>query len=594
VIQRLYERFVPRNQRALARVFFGRLFENDFFSSSSAATSNLMFLLALVAVPGVMISAGQSFTWAHLRATGRRLSDPMIVDRALMAYQSFYIAVAMAVAFVLTMMVWTSLTPDRKDALVLGPLPVSMREQALGRLLALLMFFGLFAVAVSVPTAVAFNFVSGGPETVTALPQLITGHIVASILGCGFVFFLLLNVQLLVATAFGPRAVRFITLPLQLASILAVIAALAAAQDFGRALLPPPDANSASWGPRLGQTAAGTLWHPLAWFAGIYRWIGGDERAIFGALGARGAIASLAVIGVALTMYPLAYERCLRNVITMDGRTTGAISRRWTALVHALLRPLLRTPLQRSLATFMLATLTRSHTHRFLLGIYLGIALLIALPIADRLTLPPDTDTLRYAWFAIPLGFMFWLICGTRVALMMPIEPAANWIFQLTEPVDKRRMLTTVVTVMACVTCVPIAGFTAAVLLTLGHTTLAGTVFLIVVLAGLCQIEALTVTMKTVPFTCTYLPGQLRLRLFWPFYFYLWLTVVFRLTEWCLWALGDARRTLQLAGFLLVVWLALRVWHLARAKKINTFTYDEQPPPLVTTMEIATQLKQIG
>lgn len=579
MIRRLYERFVPRNQRALAKVFFGRLFENDFFSSSTAATSNLMFLLALVAVPGVIISGGQSFTWAHLRATARRLDDPMIVDRARLAYQSFYIAAAMAVAFVVTMMVWSSLTPDRKDALVLGPLPVTAREQARGRLISLLQFFGLFAIAVSVPTAVAFNFVSGGPETIRFLPHLIAGHIVAAGLAAAFVFFLLLDIQLVLSALFGPRAVRFLALPLQLASIGAVIAALAAAQDFGRAL--------------LGPVSDAMRWHPLAWFSGVYRWIGGDERAIFATLAARGAVAGAGVIGFALVMYPLAYERCLRNVITMDGRTTGVMSRHWSAGVNGLLRPLLRTPLQRSLAAFMLATLTRSHSHRFLLGIYLGLALLIALPIADRLVQPPDTDTLRYAWFAIPLGFMFWLVCGVRVALMMPIEPVANWIFQLTEPVDKRRMLTTVVTVMAFVTCVPIAAVTAAVLLALGHTTMAGTVFLIVTLAGLCQIEALTITMKTVPFTCTYLPGQLRLRLFWPLYFYLWLTIVFRLTEWCLWALGDARRTLQLAGFLFVVWMALRAWHLVRAGKINTFTYDEQPPPLVTTMDITTQLKQI-
>ena len=579
MIQKLYERLVPKNQRALAKVFFGRLFENDFFSSSVAATSNLMFLLALVAVPGVIISGGQSFTWAHLRATARRLDDPMIVDRALLAYQSFYIAVAMAVAFVVTMMVWSSLTPDRKDALVLGPLPVTSREQARGRLIALLQFFGLFAAAVSVPTAVAFNFVSGGPETIRFLPQLIAGHIVAATLGAAFVFFLLLDTQLVLAVLFGPRAIRVLALPLQLASIGAVIAALASAQDFGRAL--------------LGQVTDGMLWHPLAWFAGVYRWIGGDERAIFATLALRGAAAGFVVIGFAVVAYPLAYARCLRNVITMDGRTTGMMSRQWSTTINALLRPLLRTSLQRSLASFMLATLTRSHTHRFLLGIYAGLALLIALPIADRLVQPPETNTLRYAWFAIPLGFMFWMICGVRVALMMPIEPVANWIFQLTEPVDKRRMLTTVVTVMAFVTCVPIATITAAVLLVLGYTTMAGTVFVIVILAGLCQIEALTITMKTVPFTCTYLPGQLRLRLFWPFYFYLWLTIVVRLTEWCLWALGDARRTLQLAGFLFVVWTALRIWHLLRARKINTFTYDEQPPPLVTTMDIATQLKRI-
>lgn len=573
LVRRLYERFVPGNQRRLARVFFGRLFENDFFSSSTAATSNLLFLLALVAVPGVMISGGQTFTWAHLRATARRLDDPMIVERALLAFQSFYIAVAMAVAFVVTMMVWSSLTPDKKDALVLGPLPVTLRQQAQGRLIALLQFFGLFAIAVSVPTAVAFNFVSGGPETVLALPRLILGHIVAAVLATAFVFFLLLDAQLVLAALFGPRAIRLMTLPLQLASIGAVIAALASAQDFGRAL--------------LGRVDPGVLWHPLAWFAGVYRWIAGDERAIFAALAVRGFVAAAAAIGFALVVYPRAYERCLRNAITMDGRPAGAISRGWSALFNIVLRPLLRTPMQRSLASFMLATLSRSQTHRFLIGIYVGIALLIALPIADRLVQPPDTDTLRYAWFAIPLGFMFWLICGTRVALMMPMEPVANWIFQLTEPVDKRRLLTTVVTVMASVTCVPIATLTAAVLLVLGHTTMAGTVFLVVVLAGLCQIEALTITMKTVPFTCTYLPGQLRLRLFWPLYFYLWLTIVFRLTEWCLWALGDVRRTLQLAGFLLAVWIVLRVWHLLRARKINTFTYDEQPPPLVTTMNIA-------
>ena len=579
MIQQLYKRVVPKNQRALAKVFFGRLFENDFFSSSTAATSNLMFLLALVAVPGVMLSGGQTFTWAALRASARRLGDPMIVDRALMAFQSFYIAVAMAVAFVVTMMVWSSLTPDRKDALVLGPLPVTAREQARGRLIALLQFFGLFALAVTAPTAVAFNFVSGGADTIRFLPQLIAGHIIAAGLGAAFVFFLLLDIQLVLAAVFGPRAVRFVALPLQLLSIGAVIAALASSQDFGRAL--------------VGRVPDAVFWNPLAWFAGVYRWIGGDERAIFATLAVRGVAAGVGVIGFAVTLYPLAYERCLRNVITMDGRTTGTISRHWSSVVNAVLRPLLWTSLQRSLASFMLATLTRSHSHRFLLGIYLGIAMLIALPIADRLVQPPDANTLRYAWFAIPLGVMFWLICGVRVALMMPIEPAANWIFQLTEPVDKRRMLTTVVTVMAFVTCVPIATFTASVLLVLGQATMAGTVLLIVILAGICQIEALTITMKTVPFTCTYLPGQLRLRVFWPFYFYLWLTIVFRLTEWCLWALGDARRTLQLAGFLSGVWMVLRAWHLVKARKINTFTYDEQPPPLVTTMDIATQLKQI-
>jgi hypothetical protein len=294
-----------------------------------------------------------------------------------------------------------------------------------------------------------------------------------------------------------------------------------------------------------------------------------------------------------LILYPLAYERCLRNVITSEGRTTGAVQRGWATLAAKVLRPLLRGPLQRGLAAFMLATLGRSQSHRFLIGIYAGIAFLMALPIAGRLFEMPTTDRLRYAWFAVPLGFTFWLVCGVRVALMMPVEPVANWVFKLTEPVNKRRVLTTVVTVMAFVTCVPIAIVASSALLLLGQETMAVTVFAMVTLAGLCLIEMLTLTMKTVPFTCTYLPGQLRLRLFWPLYFALWLHMVYRLTDWSLWALGDLRRTLQLAGLLAAIWITLRIVHTVRIRKIQSFVYDEQPPPLVTTMDIATQLKQI-
>ena len=29
-------------------------------------------------------------------------------------------------------------------------------------------------------------------------------------------------------------------------------------------------------------------------------------------------------------------------------------------------------------------------------------------------------------------------VCGVRVALMMPVEPVANWVFRLTEPVEAR------------------------------------------------------------------------------------------------------------------------------------------------------------
>lgn len=573
---------IGRNIHALAKVSFGRLFENDLFSSSTAASASVTWLLALVATPGVMFSASEVFRWAHLRAMGIRRGDPLIVDQALLTSQAFHIDFVMAVSGLVTMLVWGSLTPDRRDALVLGSLPVTPREQAYGRLLALLKFFAMFIVAVAVPTAIAFNFVSVGADNLLDLPGLVLGHVVAATLAGGAVFFLLLNTQLILAALFGPRAIRFVTLPLQLAALAGMIAALASAEGFAHAML------------RQGSdAAAGVMLNPAAWFVGVYRWVGGDERAVFATLAARGAIAGIGIIGLALVMYPRAYGRCLRKIIDSEGRAMGATSRGWATLAAKLLRPWLPTPLQRGLAAYMLATLGRSHTHRFLIGTYAGIALLLALPMAGRLLLEPTTALRQSTWFTVPLGAVFWLVCGVRVATMMPVDPVANWIFRLTEPVDKRRMVSAVVTVMAGVTCVPVASAAAASLLMMGEQRLAGTVFVVVLLAGLCLIELLTITMKTVPFTCTYLPGQLKLRLYWAAYFFLWLMFVVRLGNWGVWALQSNRNAIQLTLFLLVAWMALRLWHKARVRSIREFTYDEQEPAGITSMDIATSMRQI-
>jgi len=568
---------IPRNIKALARVFFGRLFENDVFSSSVAASSSVLWLLALLAVPGVMFSGSQLFAYAHLRHMPFE-----VLDRTLLMREAFHIDFVMGVAGLITMLVWSSLTPDRRDAHVLGPLPITPREQAFGRLLALLTFFGLFIAAMAVPTGLAHPFVTVGAENIVELPGRVLGHITAATLAGGFVFFLLVNAQLILAALFGPGAIRAVTLPLQLAAMAGMILALVSASSMTRLLL--DHANDAG---------GGLLWNPAAWFVGIYRWVAGDERPVFALLAARGALVGTGVILLTLILYPLAYERCLKNVIASEGRRTTVVSRGWAIVAARLLRPLLRAPLQRGLAAFMLATLARSHPHRFLIGLYAGLAFLLALPLSDRLLHLPVTGFYRYGWFAAPLGFVFWMVCGTRVALMMPVEPVANWIFRITEPVDKRRVLTTVATVMASLTAVPIASAFAGALLILGEERLAATVFIVVSLAGLCLIELLTLTMRTVPFSCTYLPGQLRLRIFWAPYFFLWLNFVFTLSNWCLWALASWGNTARLAAFLLAVWIVLRVAHMARVKKIEHFVYDEQEPSLVTTMEISTMMRQV-
>jgi hypothetical protein len=562
---------IRRRPRLLARVFYGRLFENDLFSSSISASNGVIWLLAALATPGVMVSGSQYYFYAHARTFA-----PGLQDRILFVSQTFHIVFAMAVAGLVTMMVWTSLTPDRRDALVLGALPLGSGEQARARLVALVRFFAMFATAVAVPTAVAFTFVTMGESSIISVLARIAGHISGAMLGAAFVFFVLVAWQLTLAAIAGPGAVRLATLPMQCAALAAMVAAIYLSARVADAML-ADDAARSAW----------VMWNPTSWFVGVYRWISDDPREVWGLLAFRGLTASGIALAATLIAYPLAYQRCLRNVIQGQQRPTawwaGGPSRLWLRA----LTPLLRTPLERGLATFIVSTLTRSHAHRFLIGSYVGIALLLALPLAGRLSGSADSPTVQYAWFSIPLGLVCWTAAALRVAMMLPVEPASSWLFKLTEPVDKRRVLATTVTVIQGATAIPIALLFGVASGIAGGLTLGLTVCAVVLGAGLVLIELLTLSQQSVPCTCTYRPGQLRLRVLWPVYLTVWSLTTYALPRAALWAMSDVGRSVMLVGSLLGIWAALRMWRLARSRVLRGFVYEAGEPATTTTIDLS-------
>jgi hypothetical protein len=562
---------MARRTRLLAQVFYGRLFENDLFSSSISASNGVVWLLAALATPGVMLSGSQYYFYAHARTFA-----PELQDRILFVSQTLHILFAMAVAGLVTMMVWTSLTPDRRDALVLGTLPLNSGEQARARLLALLRFFSMFAVAVAVPTAVAFTFVTMGESSVVSVLARIAGHITSALLGAAWVFFVLVAMQLAIAAAFGASAVRVATLPLQALALAAVVAALYLNPRVADAML-GAEAIRDPW----------VMWNPPAWFVGLYRWISGDPRDVWALLASRAIAASVLAVAATLVGYPLAYRRCLRNAL--DGRQTRSTrwAGTWSRVWLRAMAPLLRTPLERGIATFIVSTLTRNHAHRFLIGSYIGIALLFALPLVGRLAGPAESAAVQYAWSSIPLGLLCWTAAALRVAMMLPVEPSSNWVFKLTEPVDKRRVLSTTVTVMQGATAFPLALLFGLASGIAGGPVLGVTVFAVVLGAGIVLIELLTLTQHTVPCTCTYRPGQLRLRVLWPLYLSVWSLTSYGLPRLAVWALDSVGRSAALIGALAGVWVALRVWRLARARQLRGFVYEEVEARATATLDLS-------
>jgi hypothetical protein len=434
----------------------------------------------------------------------------------------------------------------------------------------------MFAAAVAVPTAVAFTFVTVGDGRVGEVPWRAAGHIVSTMLGAAFVFFALIDVQLLLAATLGPRAVAIATVPLQAAALLAMVGALSFTPRLADALLAAAPSTSA-W----------VMWNPAAWFVGVYRWIAGDGRDVFASLASRAVAATVAAVTISATVYPLAYARCLRNVIGGEGHRAGWWSTVATRLWLRSLRPLLRTPLERGLAAFIITTLTRTHAHRFLIGSYAGVGVLFALPMVGRILTAEDATAAGYAWFSLPLGLLCWTAAAMRVAMMLPVEPASNWIFKLTEPVDKRRVLATAVTVIEGATAIPLAViFGAAAALAAGLAT-GLMVCVVVLITGAALVELLTVTLRTVPCTCTYRPGQLRLRVLWPLYLAAWLLIAYALPGAAVSSLGQLDRAVTLVAALAGTWAAIRLWRLTRVRTLLTFVYDEPDPNLTTTIDLS-------
>lgn len=234
------------------------------------------------------------------------------------------------------------------------------------------------------------------------------------------------------------------------------------------------------------------------------------------------------------------------------------------------------------------ATLARNTTHRLIVGAYLALGVVCALPLVSWLLEPANRERAVFAWCSLPLGLVCWSAAGLRVAMMIPCEPRGNWPFKLLEPVDRGRVLTTAAAVIQAGTTWPLAVAFAIPAFALGEWVLGLTVTALVCAAGAVVGELLIVGLDAIPCTCVYRPGQLRLRSRWPLYGALWVCVAYVTPAAAVWGLGHAGRTLAVVGSLALVALVLREARRRRGVRLGRLVFEEADPESVTTLSLRT------
>src|SRR4030095_9481236 len=137
--------------KTLVRHFFSRFFDKDSLSPDADERANVVQIVAMLALPGAIVSL---FT----------IPDHMLIRSEVMRLwlragdRYVFVCYSMVVmGFVMTFK-WDSLFPDRRDYLILTPLPISLREFFAAKVIALCAFLLSFVVAINLFSCVLIPY----------------------------------------------------------------------------------------------------------------------------------------------------------------------------------------------------------------------------------------------------------------------------------------------------------------------------------------------------------------------------------------------------------------------------------------------------
>jgi hypothetical protein len=474
-----------RPEFVLARHFFKSLFDFGFLSEDGSEALKRAMLGSLA----VALALGCLLVRMFMKKYGAL--SPEAYQLAVMADHAFLMAVPMWFVAAAIGLVGESLFPDQTDYRILMAEPLSRPTIFGAKLVALLLFGGLFVVGshlMLLPLATVTMLRTG------SFPATATAFAFSSALASLFAALAIVAVHgLLVLLA--PRA-----------RILAFSGAVRSVMIGGLLLSLPlvarlPAADRAF--------AADAWWLPLAppaWFVGLERWLIGDASRA--GLAAQAAIGTVVVLVVSVISYVLLYRRfdrvTLQPTVSQKADPTNRALARWNG----------RAPVRHAIGVFVAITIRRSALHQGLVVGLLAAAggfVLNSLLNANGWYDPFDTrrkQALINTLFWAPMTMIFVAIPAMRLAIWVPLDLRSNWIFRMTEDVAGRAEVAAanVRAVLALAVAVPLALIGPLQWWTLGSSALG--VLVVEASIGWLLVEWTMADWRRVPFTCSYIPGK--------------------------------------------------------------------------------------
>lgn len=475
-----------------------------------------------------------------------------------------FISTTMLVAGLVAVISWDALFPDRRDIMVLSPLPVSPRMILSAKVAATGAILGLAVLALNCISSVALCLVTGGiPHFIPFFAAYWFTLIAAGI----FIYGSVLAVQGVTALLL-PRPVF-----LRLSAVLQLGAfGLFLGTYFLQPFLTTPRAMTAMENHRL------LSWLPSFWFFALFNQLKGSLPAALDWLAWRAWIGLGVVVCAAAASLALCYVRTMKKTVEQPDLAPGKGGWHWV--------PRFGSSLQTAIVLFSFRSLTRSKHHRVIFAFYLSLVFALALySMKEALSVaaprPLTSDFLMYSVWMMCLA-----VAGLRGVFSLPISLGANWVLRVTQLSPSANYIAAARRSMLLFAVLPV--WLCVALLSLCFSPLLESSAHLVVLAlvGSILADIALIGTSKIPFACSYLPGKSNVQyMFWGFLMIVApLTLSFAGYEQN--ALHHPLHYAWMVGILLAVAVSIWAFNRHRAKSAMLY-FEELPPEIMTTLGLA-------
>jgi len=476
--------------------------------------------------------------------------------------EHYLISTTMLVAGLITVVSWDSIFPDRRDIMVLAPLPIRPGMILGTKLAASASLLGIALLALNTAPGLLGPFLLGQLHpSIFGVFQVLAAYWFAMIGAILFLYCSVLTIQGLAALILPCRAFLLLSGALQLIAFGGFISVYFLEPNLGTLpeLLAPQNHQILAVSPQF-------------WFLALLNQINGSLPPELAWLAHRAWMALGIVISGAMASMTLSYLRTMKATLEAPDLLPG------TSGIHGL--PRIGSSLRVAIAAFAFRSLSRSRQHRVVYAFFMAIVAAIAVTCLRRELYAHAPEPLPTSFLIASFLMMTLAVVGLRAVFSLPISLNANWMLRTTQLTPTRKYIDATRVTLLVFSVLPM--MVMAVLLSLNYRPWLHVFQHLGILAifGYLLIELAMINFDKVPFTCSYLPGKSNIQtVFWGAVF-AWTMLTLLAGAFELDAIGSAKTYSTVIGLMLAALIALGTFNRFRARDAVLY-FEDLPPELV-------------